>query len=240
MENRIRVCEKGRLTLDVRSKLIFLVLFNIIGFLVMEKWQEAICMGLVVVLIGLEGLYGLAMKGVAYYIIFSGIQMWLLNQNNRFFAMFSIAIIMFLKVMPMIFLAKMIFKTVKVGQLISALQKMKMPKEIIITLAATIRFFPMLKEEVGTLLEGLKLKGVTNVWLSMVVHPVSSFEKVIMPLMLRLNIVAEELSAAIITRGIEADNQRTSIYPCQISLYDKCAGVVIVGLFGVVMASRWI
>jgi energy-coupling factor transport system permease protein len=90
--------------------------------------------------------------------------------------------------------------TTTVGDLVSAMQKLHIPRVIIIPFTVMLRFFPTAREEFAAIRDAAKLRGLSF-----------SMERTLVPMMLRCANIAEELSAAAVTRGIESTRARTSI-----------------------------
>lgn len=97
----------------------------------------------------------------------------------------------------------LIIKTTKVNEVISTMNKMKMPKAATITIAVTIRYFPTIAEEWRHIWDSMRLRAVAA-------HIQNPFKRIlvfmeccIVPLIISASKTADELTAAAITRGIE-------------------------------------
>jgi energy-coupling factor transport system permease protein len=138
--------------------------------------------------------------------------------DNFLTAFVSMTIICFRKIMPTVFFASGMLATTKVSDLIGGMQKLHIPKVIVIPFAVTLRFFPTAKEEFSCIRDAMKLRGLAF-----------SVERALVPLMLRSANIAEELSAAAVTRGIESDLKRSSMNELRMKFPDWSARALFVG-----------
>ena len=60
-----------------------------------------------------------------------------------------------------------------------------------------------------------------------ILYPAATTEFILVPLISRLSIVSDELSAAALTRGIEATQQRTSYYELKIGWADVALFILL-------------
>ncbi|MDO5734417.1 MAG: energy-coupling factor transporter transmembrane component T [Eubacteriales bacterium] len=86
------------------------------------------------------------------------------------------------------------------------LQKLRLPRRFILALAIILRFLPTYSSEARLIRQSFKIRGIQ---LSLK-RPLISWGYLIMPVLLRLEAISLELSAAAISRGIENPQPRTS------------------------------
>lgn len=188
-------------TLDPRAKLAVLVLINIFIITSPDMLTEAAGVGLTALVVLIMGAARTCVKAVVIYACVVGVfYLCGLFHDNVLSAVIPMFAVCFRKVAPALFLAGGIIATTKVGELVAAMQKLRIPKPIVITFAVTLRFFPSAKEEFAAIRDAAKLRGLRF-----------SVERTLIPMMMRCATIAEELSAAAVTRGIENCGKRTSI-----------------------------
>ncbi len=124
------------------------------------------------------------------------------------------------KSIPTVMYALCILLTTKISALISAMQRMRVPPRLTIPLAAGLRFFPTAMDEFRHVREAMRLRGVQPSVKNLLVRPGLVFEGSIIPLMLRSATIAEELSAASVTRGLSPDRKRTTIQHFRFMAWD--------------------
>jgi energy-coupling factor transport system ATP-binding protein len=217
--------------IDPRVKLLILVLINVIVFTSPNLATEWVCVGAVTALLLLIGAYKQCLSGLAIY----GVMMGLLYlcgvfPNNFLSAFVSMIVICFRKLVPIVLFASGLIATTKVSELICAMQKLHIPKVIVIPFAVTLRFFPTMKEEFLCIKDAMKLRGIGVNAGNILTRPLSVMEYILVPMMMRCAGIAEELSAAAVTRGIDCDGRRTSIHVLSLGAWDGVSAAVFVGL----------
>ncbi len=118
--------------------------------------------------------------------------------------------------LPSIITAWYVVRTTKIGELMSAMQKMHVPNGITIALAVVMRFFPTIREEYASIRDAMKMRGVMlggGNALRMV-------EFRMIPLLFSCVNIGDELSAAAITRGLGGKVQRSSVVELKLSVID--------------------
>jgi energy-coupling factor transport system permease protein len=126
-------------------------------------------------------------------------------------AFISMLVICFRKIMPTVYLASGLIATTRVSELVCALQKLRLPQSVIITLAVTLRFFPTVKEEFDCIRDAMRLRGIGLTAKNILTRPLSVMECVFVPLIMRCAQIADELSAAAVVRGIDSTAKRSTL-----------------------------
>ena len=104
--------------------------------------------------------------------------------------------------LPCIITGAYAFSTTTVGELTAALRRMHLPESIIIPCAVVARFFPTAGEDYRHIRAAMALRGIAAGRGALLRHPVQSLEYILMPLLMNSNNVAQDLSAAALTKGI--------------------------------------
>lgn len=120
------------------------------------------------------------------------------------------------------------------SELMSSLQKLKIPKPIIVMICIMIRFFPVLSKESVAIRNGMKARGIFSGWQDYVKHPFLAYECFIVPLIIRCIKLSDELGATAELRGLNADNNRTCIYDVRFGLKDVFAVIVYGTVIGLI------
>jgi energy-coupling factor transport system permease protein len=209
-----------KVTLDPRVKLLILVLINIVVFASSDVRTEWLCMGIIVIALGAMGCWRQILRSLLFYAgMLAALYLCGLFPNNPLSAVMTMVIICFRKIMPTVFFASGMMATTKIGELVSAMQRLHIPKVIVIPFTVTLRFFPTAKEEFTMIRDAARLRGLRF-----------SMERTLVPMMLRCANIAEELSAAAVTRGIERAGKRTSMRELCLGAPDYVMGVVFLTL----------
>jgi energy-coupling factor transport system permease protein len=220
-----------RLSLDPRAKLLILALVN--AFIVTSPDIVTETVGVVLVAFAVLAM-GSWESFVKVILIYAGMLGVLyvcgLFPNNFLSALVSMILICFRKIAPTLFFAGGMIATTKVGELVSAMQKLRIPKPIVITFAVTLRFFPTAKEEFAAIRDAMRLRGIGISAGNVLTRPLTVMECVLIPMMMRCAVIAEELSAAAVTRGIESGGKRSSINELCMRLPDYLASALFAAL----------
>jgi energy-coupling factor transport system permease protein len=139
---------------------------------------------------------------------------------DSFFVSVGAILMMMHKVYIIAMLATNLIVTVRVGELSCALQRMHVPRLIIIALSVVLRFFPTLAAEAIAVLEAMKLRGIRLSLSNVMRHPLKMLEYFAVPLILRVSVVTDEISRAAAVRGIDSKHKRTSLYTLHVGLAD--------------------
>ena len=116
---------------------------------------------------------------------------------------------------------------------ISALnERITMLQTVVVALCVALRFFPTMGKEFSSVAEAMKVRGMALSPATVLRHPALTAENLMVPVMSRLAIVADELSNAAIVRGIDSAAARTSYYELRFGPADA----LFAALFGAVVA----
>jgi energy-coupling factor transport system permease protein len=213
-----------RVAVDPRVKLLVLVLINVVIFASPDLETEWVCMCLITVLLVLMGCWRQLLQGLLFYAALMAAAYLCGLADNFLTAFIGMTVVCFRKIVPTVFFASGMMATTKVGDLVSAMQKLRIPKVIVIPFTVTLRFFPTAKEEFAAIRDAARLRGLRF-----------SMERTLVPMMLRCANIAEELSAASVTRGIESTNKRTSMRELRLRAADLGVAAVFaaLGIFSV-------
>ena len=119
---------------------------------------------------------------------------------------------------------------------LAALRKMHVSERIIMILAVTIRFFPVLNKDLKIMHQSIKTRGFyTNIG-EKIKSVLAYFEILIVPMVFRVTRIAESLAASAETRGISLKNHRDSYYVLRFQVKDYLMMVatiasIVLGLF---------
>ena len=91
-------------------------------------------------------------------------------------------------------------------EFVAAMERVHIPQKIVIPLSVVFRFFPTIREEYAAIGDAMKMRGI-----SALRSPIIMLEYRVVPLMISIANIGEELSAAALTRGIGAPTKRTNI-----------------------------
>lgn len=131
---------------------------------------------------------------------------------------------MFGKLLPCLMITSVLVKNYTTAELLSALQKLRLPKIFMIALIITLRYIPTFQKEYRYIKESMQLRGITFSYR----RPLRSFEYIIVPQLFRCSILAEELTAAGLIKGIDYPHRRTSYYHNTMTIWDYLITLAVV------------
>lgn len=118
-----------------------------------------------------------------------------------------------------------LISTTTVSEFVAAMERVHVPQKIVIPLSVVFRFFPTVREEYAAIRDAMKMRGITTLR-----SPMKMLEYRVVPLMMSIAKIGEELSAAALTRGLGAPKKRTNI--CNIGFGPLDIVFVIVSISG--------
>lgn len=85
----------------------------------------------------------------------------------------------------------------------AAMNRIHMPKAMVIPMTVMLRYFPMVHEDWGHIRDAMRMRDVAQPSVSLLTHQARTVECIYVPMMMSALKVADELSAAAVTRGLE-------------------------------------
>ncbi|MDJ1649393.1 MULTISPECIES: energy-coupling factor transporter transmembrane component T family protein [Gordonibacter] len=154
-------------------------------------------------------------------------------------APFGASVTMIRRVLCIAAFASNMVATTRAGELACGLQRLRVPRKMACALCVMLRFFPTLGQEFRCVLDAMKVRGVALTPLRLLRHPLQVIEHVLVPVVARVGIVADELANAAVVRGIDSDASRTSYFDLRIRPCDFVFAVYFAALTVLVVATRW-
>ena len=125
-----------------------------------------------------------------------------------------------------------------VGLLMNALEKLKLPSSLVITVAVMFRFFPTLKEEAAHIKNAMKMRGIGLNAVNVICKPLLTLEYVMVPLLSSASRIGDELAAAGHTKGVDAPGKKVRYKTARFGLADIFVSLYIAAGFCAVIGSR--
>ena len=113
--------------------------------------------------------------------------------------------------------------TTSVSEFVAAMERVHAPQGLVIPVSVVFRFFPTVKEEYAAIRDAMKMRGISTFR-----SPMQMLEYRIVPLMISVAKIGEDLSAAALTRGLGAPIKRTNI--CKIGFGAVDMGFLLASL----------
>lgn len=112
---------------------------------------------------------------------------------------------------PLLF--AMLLAKVPVGSFMAALNAMRLPKAFSIGAATMMRFFPTLVQEYRSIRNAQRFRGIGVGFWNTLLHLPRVLSCLLIPLIIRITKISEELSASVTVRGVRFGGEVTSFRP---------------------------
>lgn len=197
------------ISVDPRTKMLLLVLFTLIGFRSTDILLHS-AMFIIMFLLLING--KLFVKAARMLVVFL-LTLALDHFSNVFFPGGAQAVHIVAKIIRLFMPAMMGFSimisTVKVSEFIAAFERMHLPDEVTIPFAVMFRFFPTIKEEWNDIRNAMAFRGLGFTINNLFFRTSLIYECFFVPLLTDTVLIADELSAAALCRGLGANKKRT-------------------------------
>jgi len=193
-----------------------------------------------IVLVGLlffqDGKYLTGIKMIVIFLLFlwfEGVEIKVLGKFDGFLhSLVFMARRFLLPVMG----AKYTNDSTPTGVLMSSLEKIKIPKEVIIPVAVMFRFFPTLREEYNNIKNAMKMRGISFSIKNMVKAPAACVEYILVPMLASSSKIGDELAAAAHTKGVDNPCKKIRYKESKISIWDM---FIITYLIAILIMGIW-
>lgn len=137
---------------------------------------------------------------------------------------------------PGFMMGAFLISSTSVSDFIAAMKRMHVSEKIIIPLSVIFRFFPTIGEENAAINDAMRMRGIRFGGK----HPGKMLEYRLIPLMISVVKIGDELSAAALTRGLGAPVKRTDICKIGFHVQDIIMILLCIAGFVLTLGSRWI
>ncbi len=138
-------------------------------------------------------------------------------------------------VMPMGVVFYYVMTTTKVNEFMAGMSRMHMPNKITIPLTVMIRFFPTVFDEARDIGNAMHMRGIRLFSLRTLKNPFLFLEYRLIPLLVSLTKIGDELSVAATTRGLSPETRRSCMVKIGFRVQDVivfvyCIAVIVIFL----------
>ncbi|MEM7118308.1 MAG: energy-coupling factor transporter transmembrane component T [Chloroflexota bacterium] len=211
-----------RLILDPRTKLLLLLLVNVLMYSYGSNLYLWAAVAFAALLLLLAGAFRPLVALIIFYTILYAIDfvMGFAPPNVRsMWAGLSLSFFIFL---PFFMYSILLFATTSIGDAAAAFSKWRTPNFILIPLLVLFRFIPTIRQEFRAITNAMRLRGAVGNG-----NPLKTIEYIYVPLLLSLVKTGEELTLASLTRGLGLHPDRTYINNPTLKWYDFAALLIM-------------
>ncbi|WDV44361.1 energy-coupling factor transporter transmembrane component T [Clostridiaceae bacterium M8S5] len=218
------------LKIDPRTKIYVLVIMNIIVIsskdLGSMSFMRPLISAIPLVLLFIDKKMKPAVIYLVMYLIALYInQGWMIDIKGiigMLLALFSGLILVF---GPCGMMGYYLVVSTRVNEFIAAMDRMKVPKKITISFSVVFRFFPTIVEEYRDIKSAMRLRGVGFV--SGSGNIITFLEYRMVPLIMSVVKIGNDLTAAAMTRGLSSQKERSHISEIGFGLWDIIFSVIV-------------
>lgn len=209
---------KKAICLDPRTKLLMLIMITTLMFSTSNEgimnYVKPLLSIMPFLLLLAEKQWKTAVKYLLLYIVCFALERLALMRLN---GMLSFLLMAFTSVMtrfaPGIMMGAYLVESTSVSEFIAAMERMHVSEKIVIPLSVIFRFIPTMQEEYRAISDAMKMRGIRFGGKK----PLLALEYRLVPFMVSVVKIGDELSAAALTRGLGSPCKRTNI--CRIGFH---------------------
>ena len=209
---------------DPRTKL-FLILLCVISSVFAPNLYFQFALTVVIGLFAvLSGKWKYALRGIIVYALICAFSVWSMSvMVGTLRTMFVAFLGLVHKVYACGMLAWVVISTTKVGEFLSAMARLHVPKKLTIPVAVMLRYLPVIREDRRYIRDAMRLRDVSPTLWGFLKSPAMTVNCIYVPLLTAASKAADELSIASVTRGIENPKQRTCLVKIRMRAADWLA-----------------
>ena len=220
------------LRLDPRTKLFLILLCVLSAMLAPNLYFQFALAAVIGLLAALCGKWRYALRGIVFYALICAFTVWCMGvMTGTWRTMFVAFLGLIHKVYACGMLAGLVIGTTRVGEFLSAMARLHVPKKLTIPIAVMLRYLPAIREDWHYIKDAMRLRDVSPTLWGFLKAPAMTANCIYVPLLTAASKAADELSIAAVTRGIENSKPRTCLVKIQMSTADWLAMALFTAFF---------
>ncbi|WP_394404895.1 energy-coupling factor transporter transmembrane component T [Streptococcus sp. 20-1249] len=220
------------MTLDIRSKILLLLLTNWVLLYHIEGWiywgEISLILGL---LLFVYGQWKRASLYLLYFLLANSYAYWSesisFTNENEFFSLLFIG---FRQLLPCFMVGGLIVRTTNSYEGLHGLRKWHLPEPIVLTLGVMLTFLPILPQQAQAIHQALRLRGIFLRKRDVLFHPIQYGEYLLIPLLMATLRRAQELTMALMTKGITPHTRPQEFFTSKWNWLDWGISLCSIGL----------
>ncbi|HEL0664607.1 TPA: energy-coupling factor transporter transmembrane protein EcfT [Streptococcus equi subsp. zooepidemicus] len=208
--------------LDVRTKLLLLILANACFFFRIDGWLGMMIIGVLLGILFWLGQGRLAIGMTLLYALLLGLPVLPLHSSlpAYLFRLLSFAAVAGQLLYPSVLAALIFVKTTTAYELVHGLRKWHVPEVCLLTLAVMLRFLPKIRQEGKVIRQSLKIRGIFLDSWAIVRQPRRYMEYLLVPLLMSLLRSSQDLTIASLTKGLAIKKGASECFVSHLSWKD--------------------
>lgn len=209
---------------NIFTLLILTVCVCAVAFLCKNMWLHIAYTTALFLLMVLFGYWRTGLKFLVAFLISYG---WLTFNVRYGINIPSPMLFTFLIELIPVFMAVYLLSQAPSGKLTTAFRQLPLPSSARLTVIVILRFVPTVASEFSDVLDAMKTRGLTRSPFQVILHPLNTFEYVVVPMVFRSLKIADELAASSVVRGIESPYKKKGYYLNKMTMGDS----IMIALF---------
>ncbi|MGL6200519.1 MAG: energy-coupling factor transporter transmembrane component T [Lachnospiraceae bacterium] len=212
--------------LDPRTKLYLLLIINIVIFGTNPSGAQLIAKGVLVaiplVLLCAGGKWAQGIVYTVLYLAAQYVELYLYDYAGGLGGMLLRMVAMIIcRMVPGLIMGYYLVSKTEISAFIAAMERTHVTQKISIPLAVVFRFLPTVGEEYRAIRDAMRMRGI-----GLSGNVVAMLEYRLVPLMMSVARIGDELSVAALTRGLGNTVKRTHVYEIGFGAWDIILGLV--------------
>ena len=221
-----------KLQLDPRTKLFLILLCVLSSMFAPDLYFQFVLTALIGLLAAFCGKWRYALRGVMVYALICLFTVWSMQVMTATWRTMFVAFLGLVhKVYACGMLAGLVISTTKVGEFLSAMARLHVPKKLTIPIAVMLRYLPTIREDWHFIKDAMRLRDVSPTLAGFLKAPAMTVNCIYVPLLTAASKAADELSIAAVTRGIENPKPRTCLMMIRMRAADFLAMALFLAFF---------
>jgi energy-coupling factor transport system permease protein len=215
---------QNSINIDPRTKIFILLIINISVFTINVWYILALAALIPVSLFAIRKNKSLAMSFSLVYTVSLVFYVFFIEATNVISIMTAMVTGIVNRMGPGFLMGYYLISTTTVSEFIAAMERMRIPKQIIIPFSVMFRFFPTIKEESSSIKDAMRMRGISFGKTKGSI--ITLMEYRLIPLFISCVKIGEELSCSALTRGLGSPQKRTNICNIGFSRIDLLYGIL--------------
>lgn len=192
--------------------------------------HEFLHIGFTVLLFCLMSAFGFVKAGIKFLAVYLVSYIWL-TVNVTYGINFPSPMIfsLIVEMIPVLMPAYLLLQAPS-GKLTAGLRQLPIPPKMLLTIIVILRFMPTVAAEFSDIKDAMRTRGFVRSPIQVILHPLNTFEYVVVPMVFRSLKIADELASSCIVRGIESPYKKHGYYINKMALSD---GILMAAFLGI-------
>ncbi len=172
------------------------------------------------ILFVLMAIMGFSKAGIKFLLVYLVCEVWL--RVNLHYGIGFPSPMMFAFIIELVPIMMPVYLLIQApsGKLTAGLRQLPIPSKMMLAVTVIFRFTPTIIAEYSDVKDAMKTRGFLRSPVQVIMHPLSSLEYVVVPMVFRSLKIADELASSCMVRGIESPYKKQGYYVNRMRISD--------------------